>query len=317
VVTVLGIQRTGPQECTRVLAALREAEQQHLVLTDHQLFASLSEELSTWIIQQSLRLLERVGLLTRSTSRTVITNTHLWVEHRVTLTISGRAVAESPVLRIRRAAAGPDSWLAMAASNVQAARAERFEPGVWFSAAVEDYVRTIYTLTSGENTTASTNDLADHLGLTAGSVSSMVKRLHEIGLVEHMPYHGVRLTLEGVQLALTVIRRHRLLEVFLTATLDVPWEDVERYADALEHAFADELIELIARKLDNPTIDPHGDPIPSRELDIDEQETQTLASMQPGKRATLVRVSDANPAMLSYLTEQGISIGDRIALIAR
>ena len=188
---------------------------------------------------------------------------------------------------------------------------------VAFSAPVENYVKAIYSLTRGESTTAATSDLADRLGITAGSVSTMIKRMDSAGLVEHVPYHGARLTPAGRQLALGVIRRHRLLELFLATSLDIPWEDVHRYAEALEHAASDELIELIAHKLGDPTSDPHGDPIPSRELEIDEQASQSLTDLRPGDQATIVRVSDSDPAMLRYLTELGITIGDRLKIIGR
>lgn len=185
------------------------------------------------------------------------------------------------------------------------------------SAPVEDYVKAIYSLTHGERESAATSDLARYLQLTPGSVSTMIKRLDESGLVEHVPYHGVRLTPEGERVALAVIRRHRLLELFLAESLDMPWEDVHRYADALEHSATDELIELIAQKLGDPASDPHGDPIPTRDLRIDDAATRSLAELDPGQHATLVRVSDADPAMLRYLTEQGITIGDEIEMIAR
>jgi len=185
-----------------------------------------------------------------------------------------------------------------------------------FSAPVEDYVKAIYALTVGDNPTASTSQIADVLGVTAGSVSTMLRRMDAAGLAEHVPYRGVRLTTQGRQLALGVIRRHRLLELFLQTSLDIPWEDVHRYADALEHAASDELIELIAAKLGDPASDPHGDPIPTRELEVDERSQPTVADLDPGERATIVRVSD-DPAMLRYLTELRLGIGDRIELLDR
>jgi DtxR family Mn-dependent transcriptional regulator len=185
------------------------------------------------------------------------------------------------------------------------------------SAPVEDYVKAIYSLTHGGGLTASTSRLADRLELAAGSVSTMLKRLDDAGLVEHVPYHGVKLTPTGEQIALGVIRRHRLLELFLHETLDIPWEDVDRYADALEHSASEELIEIIATKLGDPLTDPHGDPIPSRDLVIDDQPTRRLDELDPGEHATLVRVSDSDPEMLRYLTGQGIAIGDEIEMVAR
>lgn len=185
-----------------------------------------------------------------------------------------------------------------------------------FSAPVEDYVKVIYALTIGDSPAASTSEIADALGVTAGSVSTMLRRMDAAGLAEHVPYRGVRLTEQGRRLALGVLRRHRLLELFLQATLGIPWEDVHRYADALEHAVSDELIELIADKLGDPAWDPHGDPIPTRELEIDERAQPTLADLDPGEHATIVRVSD-NPAMLRYLTELQLGIGDRLELVDR
>ncbi len=185
-----------------------------------------------------------------------------------------------------------------------------------FSAPVEDYLKAIYSLTVGDNP-ASTSEIADVLGVTASSVSTMLRRMDAAGLAEHLPYRGARLTAEGRQLALSVIRRHRLLELFLQTSLDIPWEDVHRYADALEHAASDELIELIAAKLGDPASDPHGDPIPNRQLEVDERSQPTLADLDPGEHATIVRVSDSDPAMLRYLTELRIGIGDRVELLDR
>ena len=185
------------------------------------------------------------------------------------------------------------------------------------SAPVEDYVKAIYALTPDPDQTASTSQIADRLGITAGSVSTMLKRMDGAGYAEHVPYRGVRLTLEGRQLALAVIRRHRLLELFLAHSLDIPWEDVHRYADALEHAASDELIELIAAKLGDPIQDPHGDPIPNRLLEIDEQFHPALSDLPNGASATIVRVSDTNRAVLRALTELEIGIGDRLALLGR
>jgi DtxR family transcriptional regulator, Mn-dependent transcriptional regulator len=185
------------------------------------------------------------------------------------------------------------------------------------SAPVEDYVKAIYALTLEPDQAASTSQIAERLGITAGSVSTMVKRMDASGLAEHVPYRGVRLTSTGRQLALTVIRRHRLLELFLARSLDIPWEDVHRFADALEHAASDELIELIAIKLGDPVADPHGDPIPNRRLEIDDRTQPTVAELMPGERARIVRVSDAEPEMLRYLTAQGIGIGAELQLVER
>ena len=185
------------------------------------------------------------------------------------------------------------------------------------SAPAEDYIKAIYALTLDPDQVATTSQIAERLGITAGSVSTMIKRMDASGLAEHVPYRGVRLTPTGRKLALAVIRRHRLLELFLATSLDIPWEDVHRFADALEHAASDELIELIATKLGDPVADPHGDPIPNRLLEVDDRAQPTLAELEPGEHARVVRVSDTEPQMLRYLTEQGIGIGAELELMER
>jgi DtxR family Mn-dependent transcriptional regulator len=180
--------------------------------------------------------------------------------------------------------------------------------------AIEDYAKAIYALErTGEP--VSTNALAERLGVTAGSASGMVKRLSELGLVEHRPYHGVSLTEEGRRVALEVMRHHRLLELYLVQSLGVPWDRVHEEAEVLEHVLSEELEELIAAKLGDPTHDPHGDPIPTRELTIEEGATESLQSLKPGDRGTFTRVSDSNPEMLRFLSERGIAPGDAFEVI--
>jgi len=185
------------------------------------------------------------------------------------------------------------------------------------SAAVEDYAKAIYSLTGWGPETASTNDLAARLGIKPGSVSAMIKKLDDAGLVERVPYHGVRLTADGTRVALGVLRRHRLLELFLAEVLDVPWERVHDEAEVLEHALSEDMTELIASKLGDPSFDPHGDPIPDRDLSLVETETENLAALEPGARARFVRVSDSNPEMLAYLSDCGISVGDEFEMVER
>ena len=145
------------------------------------------------------------------------------------------------------------------------------------SSAVEDYAKAIYALeTRGEGAAVSTNAIAERLGVTAASASNMVKKLDTLGLVRHVPYRGVQLTPEGVKVALEVIRHHRLLELYLAETLGVPWDRVHDEAEVLEHVLSEELEELIAAKLGHPTHDPHGDPIPSRDLEIEEGSSTML-----------------------------------------
>ncbi|MGH2885652.1 MAG: metal-dependent transcriptional regulator, partial [Solirubrobacteraceae bacterium] len=157
------------------------------------------------------------------------------------------------------------------------------------SQAVQDYAKAIYALELREGEAVSTNALADRLGVTAASASGMVKRLDELGLVEHQPYRGVSLTEDGRRVALEVMRHHRLLELYLVKSLGVPWDRVHQEAEVLEHVLSEELEELIAAKLGNPTHDPHGDPIPTRELEIEEGSTRSLQSLSVGDRGSFTR----------------------------
>jgi DtxR family transcriptional regulator, Mn-dependent transcriptional regulator len=183
------------------------------------------------------------------------------------------------------------------------------------SKAIEDYAKAIYVLEQRGEGAVSTNSLAERLGVTAASASGMVRRLDEMGLVTHVPYKGVQLTGEGTRLALEVLRHHRLLELYLAESLGVPWDRVHAEAEVLEHVLSEELEEAIAAKLGNPTRDPHGDPIPSADLHVDEGETVALQTLASGQAGTFVRVSDSDPAMLRYLSERGISPGDRFEVI--
>jgi DtxR family transcriptional regulator, Mn-dependent transcriptional regulator len=183
------------------------------------------------------------------------------------------------------------------------------------SPAVEDYAKAIYALELREGEAVSTNALANRLGVTPASASGMVKRLGELGLVEHQPYRGVSLTEDGRRVALEVMRHHRLLELYLVKTLGVPWDRVHREAEVLEHVLSEELEELIASKLGDPTHDPHGDPIPTRELTIEEGVTQSLQALEPGACGTFTRVSDSDPEMLRFLAERGIAPGDELEVV--
>jgi DtxR family Mn-dependent transcriptional regulator len=185
------------------------------------------------------------------------------------------------------------------------------------TAAVEDYAKAIFALQSRTDEPVSTNALAERLGITPGSVSAMLKRLGELGLITHVPYHGVLLTVDGRRIALEVIRHHRLLESYLAEALDMPWDRVHDEAEVLEHVISEELEARIAEKLGNPTVDPHGDPIPNAELELDERLTQRLESLEPGEQGTFVRVSDSDPEMLRYLAERGISPGMRFSVRER
>jgi DtxR family Mn-dependent transcriptional regulator len=183
------------------------------------------------------------------------------------------------------------------------------------SPAVEDYAKAIYGLAQQSDGAVTTNALAERLGVTAASASGMCKKLGELGLVTHVPYKGVELTQAGERVALEIIRHHRLLELYLTKSLDVPWDRVHAEAEVLEHVLSEELEELIAAKLGNPTVDPHGDPIPTVDLTIEERPTEALADLEPRSRAKFVRISDSDPDMLRYLAERGIAPGDAFEVL--
>ncbi|GAC1323126.1 MAG: metal-dependent transcriptional regulator [Thermoleophilaceae bacterium] len=185
------------------------------------------------------------------------------------------------------------------------------------SSAIEDYAKAVYHLESRATGAVSTNALAGRLGVTPASASGMVRKLAELGLVEHVPYRGVRLTAEGNRVALEVIRHHRLLELFLAEAVGMPWDQVHQEAEVLEHVISEDLEQLIALRLGDPTHDPHGDPIPTRELELREPDTTSMSTLDTGQRGRFVRVSDSEPEMLRYLAERGIAPGDEFEVLDR
>ena len=178
--------------------------------------------------------------------------------------------------------------------------------------AVEDYAKAIHALASRSDGPVTTSALAERLGVSPGTVTAMVKRMVEMGLVEHTPYHGATLTAAGEQVALEVIRHHRLLESYLSEALGMPWDRVHDEAEVLEHYISEELEERIAAALGDPRRDPHGDPIPDRELALEAEGGTPLAEVETGATGTLARVSDSDPAMLRFLAERGIRPGSRL-----
>ena len=185
------------------------------------------------------------------------------------------------------------------------------------SNAVQDYAKAIWSIGTRTDAPVSTSAIAERLAVSPASASAMVKRLESLGLVSREPYHGVQLTPAGERVALEVLRHHRLLELYLAEALGMPWDRVHEEAEKLEHAISPELSELIAAKLGNPTHDPHGDPIPTRDGEIDEAPTRSLSELRPGERGVFARVSDSNPEMLRYLSERGIAPGDELELAGR
>jgi DtxR family transcriptional regulator, Mn-dependent transcriptional regulator len=186
------------------------------------------------------------------------------------------------------------------------------------SEAIQDYAKAIYALQRrADGHPVATTDLAERLRVTPASVSAMLKKLAERGLVEHVPYRGVLLTVAGERVALEVLRHHRLLELYLAEHLGVPWDRVHEEAEALEHVISEYLEARIAAKLGQPTHDPHGDPIPDAELRIDEGDNLPLDRLQPGETGRFVRVSDSDPEMLRYLDERGVRLGNAIEVVDR
>jgi DtxR family Mn-dependent transcriptional regulator len=182
--------------------------------------------------------------------------------------------------------------------------------------ALQDYAKAIYVLEQRTGR-VSTTALAERLGVTPASVSGMIRTLVDRGLVAHEPYRGITLTEQGVAVALEVIRHHRLLELFLAETLGVPWDRVHEEAEVLEHALSEELEARIAAQLGDPTYDPHGDPIPTPEGAIEERVGTPLVELEPGQSGIFIRVSDADPELLRFLSEQKVAIGDRLEVIGR
>jgi len=185
------------------------------------------------------------------------------------------------------------------------------------SASIQDYAKAVYALEARKGAAVSTTDLAGRLGVTPGSVSAMVRKLSDVGLVEHEPYHGVRLTAEGRRVALEVMRHHRLIELFLSEELGMSWDRVHAEAEVLEHVISEDLEQLIAARLGDPTVDPHGDPIPTVEFGIEEPSSRGLDELPLGAAGRFVRVSDSDPEMLRYLAGLGIALGDRVEVVDR
>ena len=173
---------------------------------------------------------------------------------------------------------------------------------------VEDYLKVIYDL-EREGEAATTTDIADKLAISPASVSGMMRRLSEQKLIRHEPYRGVRLTSAGRRAALRTLRRHRILECYLTRVLDYSWDTVHEEAERLEHAASEDLIERMAAALGHPLHDPHGAPIPTRDGRVEESPMVTLASMEQGTQMQVRRVEDEDPARLRYLAELGVRPG--------
>jgi len=184
------------------------------------------------------------------------------------------------------------------------------------TAPVEDYLKAIYALGKGAGA-AATNEIAQRLDLAPASVSGMVRRLADQGLLAYERYHGVKLTEAGRRAALKTLRRHRVIEAYLAQALGYAWDRVHEEAERLEHAASDELIDRMAANIGEPEVDPHGAPIPTRDGAVDETEYRSLAELGVGASGSVVRVADEDPAMLRYLAELAIVPGKRITVKSR
>ena len=184
--------------------------------------------------------------------------------------------------------------------------------------AVEDYAKAIHALAEREPGPVGTSALAERLGVSPGTVTAMVKRMFELGLVSYEPYRGVELTAPGERMALEVIRHHRLIESFLAEALGMPWDRVHDEAEVLEHYISEELEERIATALGDPDRDPHGDPIPDRDLTItDPVPGVPLLELEIGSGGRFSRVSDGRPEMLRFLDDEGIRPGAGLRVLRR
>lgn len=178
------------------------------------------------------------------------------------------------------------------------------------SLTVENYVKAIALIAARDHGGAAvaTGELAQALSVSPGTVTGMLKTLSEADLATYTPYEGARLTAAGQRLAMKVIRRHRLLELFLVRTLKMPWDEVHEEAEHMEHAASERLIDRIDAFLGNPAVDPHGDPIPTADGALAEPEGTPLAKLPRGQRFRVVRVVDQDPAFLRYLSECGLDL---------
>lgn len=195
-------------------------------------------------------------------------------------------------------------------------KVENLESRKILSSAHEDYLKAIYLLMA-EGTRVNNSALAGHLDVSPASATNMVKKLAELALVEYEPYQSIALTEAGRRVALEVLRHHRLLELYLHEKLNLPWDQVHEEADRLEHVISEALEDAIAAALDDPTIDPHGDPIPSKDGQIAEVGGTLLSTAEVDTPYRLMRVLAQDPARLTYLGSLGLYLNASITLLKR
>ncbi|CEH00598.1 metal-dependent transcriptional regulator [Propionibacterium freudenreichii] len=181
------------------------------------------------------------------------------------------------------------------------------------TSAQEQCLKVIWGLGEHDDDPVTVSRLAKALDQSNSAVSEMVKRLDEAGTVRHERYGAIHLTPKGRRVAVGMVRRHRLLETFLTAVLGYPWDEVHGEADALEHAVSNTLVDRIDAHLGHPTHDPHGDPIPAADGTLADTGTTRLADLAPGVVARVARVKDTDPQFLRFLSEKHITLGTSLA----
>jgi DtxR family Mn-dependent transcriptional regulator len=184
------------------------------------------------------------------------------------------------------------------------------------SRSVEDFLKAVFTLQQ-QSERVQTNTLRDALKIAAPSVTDMAKRLVAAGLIDYQKYRGVVLTDAGREIALRVIRRHRLIELYLVRELGYELREVHNEAERLEHAVSDHFIEALSRKLGHPQIDPHGDPIPTAEGVIAERELQPLTELAPGIKAAISQLKTNDAEMIQHMIDRGFRLNARIEVIER
>lgn len=185
------------------------------------------------------------------------------------------------------------------------------------SSSIEDYVKVIYSFTEWQDKPITSSQLAQRLGVANSSVSEMVRKLKDQGLVDHKPYSAVTLTEAGLRLALSMVRRHRLIETYLVQRLGYSWDEVHDEAEQLEHAVSDRFIERVAAKLGDPKRDPHGDPIPTADGQVLMPRAHLLAELDQGHTGRITRISDDNPELLRYLAAQAIDLDADVEVVGR
>jgi DtxR family Mn-dependent transcriptional regulator len=185
------------------------------------------------------------------------------------------------------------------------------------SSSIEDYVKVIYGFTEWQDKPITSSQLAQRLGVANSSVSEMVRKLKDQGLVDHKPYSAITLTDSGVRLALSMVRRHRLIETYLVQEFGYSWDEVHDEAELLEHAVSDTFIERMAAKLGNPQRDPHGDPIPAADGTVLLPEAHLLGELDPGHTGRITRISDENPDLLRYLSAEEIDLDAEVEVVGR